>query len=162
MNTMPVQNDAVPVHNAAAVEEEPSKEDVAKKIKFPELKMPGIEALVMGYSFDMDASEIKSEIKEVLEKDDGVYYPMGSIDYVYYGANVTSSDTNLYLKSNDDKLDFTFYLDDLSIRNNYVDINLDAVKLGGYASYSEENSMLKVTVPPQAALIEIVKAILHL
>ena len=162
-NTIPVQDDAASVQNVTAVEKkESSKEDIAKKIKLPELKMPSIETLVIGYSFEMDAGEIKSEIKEILEQDEGIYYSMGSIDYVYYGANITSSDTNLYLKSNEDKLDFTLYLDDLSIENDYVDINLDAVKLNGQAFYNEENSVMKVTVPPQAALIEIVKAILHL
>lgn len=163
-NTVAVQDVAVLAQNATVANEqnESSKEDIAKKIKLPELKTPGIETLIIGYTFDMDVSEIKPEIEELLEKDESKYYPIGSIDQVYYGSNVTASDTNLNLKSNDGKLDFTFYIDDLSIENEYVDVDLDAVKLDGYALYSEEDAMLKVTIPPQAALIEIVKAVLHL
>jgi hypothetical protein len=163
-NTVPMQDVAVLAQNATVANEqnEPSKEDIAKKIKLPELKTPGIETLIIGYTFDMDVSEIKPEIEELLEKDESTYYPIGSIDQVYYGSNVTALDTNLNLKSNDGKLDFTFYIDDLSIENEYVDVDLDTVKLDGYALYSEEDALLKVTIPPQAALIEIVKAVLHL
>ncbi|HLE34642.1 MAG TPA: hypothetical protein VI698_02010, partial [Nitrososphaerales archaeon] len=83
-------------------------------------------------------------------------------DQVYYGSNITASDTNLNLKSNDGKLDFTFYIDGLSIENEYMNVDLATVQLDGYALYNEEDAMLNVTIPPQAALIEIVKAILHL
>ncbi len=158
-----VEENTLPAQNATVVDEQAeSNEDIAKKIKLPELKSPGIETLILGYAFDMDVSEIKPEIEELLEKDESTYYPIGSIDQVYYGSNVTASDTNLNLKSNDGKLDFTFYIDDLSIENEYINVDLDTVKLDGYALYNEEDAMLNVTIPPQAALIEIVKAILHL
>ncbi len=156
-NSVSAQNTAV-----ATEQNETSQEDIAKKIKLPELKTPGIETLIIGYTFDMDVSEIKPEIEELLETDESIYYPIGGIDEVYYGSSVTATDTNLNLKSNDGKFDFTFYIDDLSIENDYVDVDLDTVKLDGYALYSEEDAMLNVTIPPQAALIEIVKAILHL
>ena len=155
-----VQNEPEP-KNAAEEQQEKSKENIAKKI-MRELKMPGIEALVVGYSFDIDTSDIESEIKDLLEKDAGKYYPVGSTNDVYYGANVKSTDANLYLKSNDGKLNFTIYIDDLSIENGYVDINLDKVKIDGYALYNEDNAKLKVTIPPQGAFVEILKAILHL
>jgi hypothetical protein len=158
-----VQDNTLPAQNAAVANEQTeSAEDIAKKIKFPELKTPGIETLIIGYAFDMDVSEIKPEIEELLEKDESTYLPIGGIDQVYYGSNVTASDTNLNLKSNGGKLDFTFYIDDLSIENEYIDVELDTVKLDGYALYNEEDAMLNVTIPPQAALIEIVKAILNL
>jgi hypothetical protein len=158
-----VQDSTLPEQNAAeANEQTESNEDIAKKIKLPELKTPGIETLILGYAFDMDVSEIKPEIEELLEKDESTYYPIGSIDQVYYGSNITASDTNLNLKSNDGKFDFTFYINDLSIENEYINVDLDTVKLDGYALYNEEDAMLNVTIPPQAALIEIVKAILHL
>jgi hypothetical protein len=158
-----VQDNTFPAQNAAVANEQTeSGEDITKKIKFPELKTPGIETLILGYAFNMDVSEIKPEIEELLEKDESTYLPIGSIDQVYYGSNVTASDTNLNLKSNDGKLDFTFYIDDLSIENEYINVDLDTVKLDGYALYNEQDAMLNVTIPPQAALIEIVKAILNL
>ena len=163
-NTMQAQDIAEAAQNATLTNEQngSNEEDIAKKIKLPELKTPGIETLIIGYSFDMDVSEIKPEIEELLEKDESTYYPIGSIDEVYYGSNITASDTNLNLKSNDGKLDFTFYIDDLSIENEYVNVDLTKVQLDGYAVYDEEDAMLNVTIPPQAALIEIVKAVLHL
>ncbi len=163
-STIPMQTTAEPAQNATGTEEqeESGNADIATRIKFPELKSPSIETLLIGYSFDMDVSEIKSEIEELLEKDESVYYPIGSIDHVYYGSNVTASDSNLNLKSSDGKLDFTLYIDDLSIKNPYVDVDLDIMKLDGYAIYEEEDAKLKVTIPPQAALFEIVKAVLHL
>ncbi|MFY3741039.1 MAG: hypothetical protein HMLIMOIP_001486 [Candidatus Nitrosomirales archaeon] len=159
-----VQDNTAPAQNPTLTnnQNEPSKEDIAKKIKLPELKTPGIETLIIGYAFDMDVSEIKPQIEELLEKDESTYYTIGSIDQVYYGSNITASDTNLNLKSNDGKLDFTFYIDDLSIENEYINVDLATVQLDGYALYNEEDAMLNVTIPPQAALIEIVKAILHL
>jgi len=162
-NTAPTQNAPEQAQNATATnnQNEP-KEDIANKIRLPELKTPGIETLIIGYAFDMDVSEIKPEIEELLEKDESTYYPIGGIDQVYYGSNITASDTNLNLKSNDGKLDFTFYIDDLSIENEYINVDLATVQLDGYALYNEEDAMLNVTIPPQAALIEIVKAILHL
>ncbi|MGH9923347.1 MAG: hypothetical protein ACRD38_11405 [Nitrososphaerales archaeon] len=163
-NTAPAQNTPEQAQNASVSnnQNEPSKEDIVKKIKLPELKTPGIETLIIGYTFDMDVSEIKPEIEELLEKDESTYYPIGSIDQVYYGSNLTASDTNLNLKSNNGKLDFTFYIDDLSIKNEYINVDLATVQLDGYALYNEEDTVLNVTIPPQAALIEIVKAILHL
>lgn len=160
-NTVQAQNIVEPAQNATSTNES-GEEGIAKKIKLPELKTPGIETLIIGYTFDMDVSEIKPEIEELLEKDESTYYPIGSIDEVYYGSNITASDTNLNLKSNDGKLDFTFYINDLSIENEYVNVDLTKVQLDGYAVYDEEDSMLNVTIPPQAALIEIVKAVLHL
>ncbi|HLE35365.1 MAG TPA: hypothetical protein VI698_05695, partial [Nitrososphaerales archaeon] len=152
-NTVPAQNAPEQAQNATVAnnQNEPSKEDIANKIRLPELKTPGIETLIIGYAFDMDVSEIKPEIEELLEKDESIYYPIGSIDQVYYGSNITASDTNLNLKSNDGKLDFTFYIDDLSIENEYINVNLDIVQLDGYALYNEEDAMLNVTIPPQAA-----------
>ncbi len=163
-NSAPTQNTPEQAQNATVTnnQNEPSKEDIAKTIKLPELKTPGIETLIIGYAFDMDVSEIKPQIEELLEKNESTYYTIGSIDQVYYGSNITASDTNLNLKSNDGKLDFTFYIDDLSIKNEYINVDLDTVKLDGYALYNKEDVMLNVTIPPQAALIEIVKAILHL
>ena len=163
-STIPMQTTAEPAQNATGTQEqeESGNADIATRIKFPELKSPSIETLLIGYSFDMDVSEIKSEIEELLEKDESVYYPIGSIDHVYYGSNVTASDSNLNLKSSDGKLDFTLYIDDLSIKNPYVDVDLDIMELDGYAIYEEEDAKLKVTIPPQAALFEIVKAVLHL
>jgi len=162
-NTAPTQDTPEQAQNATVTNQnESSKEDIANKIKLPELKTPGIETLIIGYAFDMDVSEIKPEIEELLEKDESTYYPIGGIDQVYYGSNITASDTNLNLKSNDGKLDFTFYIDDLSIENEYINVDLATVQLDGYALYNEEDAMLNVTIPPQAALIEIVKAILHL
>jgi len=56
----------------------------------------------------------------------------------------------------------SLYLDDLSLKNDYVHLSRDSVQLDGQALYREENAVLKVTIPPQAALIEILKAIFHL